>query len=86
MTVERLVQQLGIERTDVFVTAEGQENTTGIEEAGSDIDSPASDPKPRGDAELNGRIVVSVDVEDERRADEIRSAFTEFEASEVAEE
>ena len=83
MTVERLVQQFDIERTDVFIAAEGDDNTVGIEQAGSDTEAGAPSPPDRNDAELAGRVVVSVDIEDEARADEVRAAFAEFEASEV---
>ena len=85
MTVERLVQQFKIERTDVFIAAEGDENTVGIEEAGSDTEAGGPSPEDRDDAQLAGRVVVSVDIEDDNLADEVRSAFAEFDASEVGE-
>ncbi|WP_242154860.1 hypothetical protein [Sphingomonas sp. BAUL-RG-20F-R05-02] len=85
MTVERLVQQFKIERTDVFITAEGDENTVGIEEAGSDTEAGGPSPQDRDDAQLAGRVVVSVDIEDDSLADEVRSAFAEFDAAEVEE-
>ena len=80
MTVERLVQQFKIERTDVFIAAEGDENTVGVEEAGSDTEAGGPSPEDRDDAQLAGRVVVSVDIEDDSLADEIRSAFAEFDA------
>lgn len=85
MTVERLVQQFKIERTDVFIAAEGEKNTVGIEEAGSDTEAGVPSPEDRNDAQLAGRVVVSVDIEDDDLADEVRSAFAEFDASEVEE-
>lgn len=85
MTVERLVQQFGIDRTDVFVAAEGDANTAGTEEAGSDTEAGDPTPDSRADAELNGRVMVSVDLDDDL-ASEVRSAFAEFEAEEVTEE
>ncbi|MBB3589640.1 hypothetical protein E2E30_19335 (plasmid) [Sphingomonas sp. AAP5] len=85
MTVERLVQQFKIERTDVFIAAEGDENTVGVEEAGSDTEAGGPSPEDRDDAQLAGRVVVSVDIEDDSLADEIRSAFAEFDASEIEE-
>jgi len=83
MTVERLVQQFAIERTDVFITAEGDQNTAGVDEAGSDTEAGEPSPESRDDAALAGRIVVSVDIEDESLADEVRSAFAEFNADAV---
>ena len=86
MTVERLVQQFKIERTDVFIAAEGDENTVGVEEAGSDTEAGGPSPEDRDDAQLAGRVIVSVDIEDDGLADEVRSAFAEFDATEVEED
>lgn len=83
MTIERLVQQFKIERTDVFVAAEGEENTAGIEKAGSDTEAGAPSPEDRNDSRLTDRVIVSVDIEDDGLADEVRAAFAEFDASEV---
>lgn len=85
MTVERLVQQFKLERTDVFIAVEGSENTVGVEEAGSDTEAGGPSPEDRDDAQLAGRVVVSVDIEDDGLADEVRLAFAEFDASEVEE-
>ena len=84
MTVERLVQEHGIERSDIFVTAEGPENTAGQQPAGSDTQAANPSPAPRRDAALNGRICVSVDIEDEARAAEVRAAYAEFAAEDVS--
>lgn len=86
MTVERLVQQFKIERTDVFIAVEGDENTAGLEEAGSDTEAGEPSPEDRDDAQLAGRVIVSVDIEDDTLANEVRSAFAEFDASEVEED
>lgn len=83
MTIERLVQQFGIDRSAVFVTAEGSDNTTGVEEAGSDTEAGNPTPPSRDDAELAGRVLVSVDLDDESLAGEVRSAFSEFDASDI---
>lgn len=85
MTVERLVQQFGIERTAIFVAADGADNTAGSERAGSDNEAGAPSPESRNDAKLTGQVVVSVDIEDEDRVAEVRAAFAEFDASETAE-
>lgn len=83
MTVERLVQQFEIERTDVFIAAEGDENTAGIQEAGSDTEAGAPSPPHKDDADVAGRVIVSVDIEDDSLAQEVRAAFAEFDAREV---
>lgn len=82
MTVERLVQQFDIDRAKVTVAPEGADNTAGVEEAGSDNEAGAPSPEARDDAELNGRVQVSVDVADDATAAEVRAAFTEFDAAE----
>jgi hypothetical protein len=52
---------------------------------GSDTEAGGPSPEDRDDAQLAGRVIVSVDVEDDNLAGEVRSAFAEFEASEVEE-
>ena len=85
MTVERLVQQFGIERTDIFLATEGDENSAGVEQAGSDGEAGAPSPEGRDDADLGSRVTVSVDVEDDALVDEVRGAFAEFDAASVDE-
>lgn len=85
MTVERLVQEHGIERTDIFVAATGGENTAGEASAGSDAKAGEPSTGERHDAALNGSIEVSVDIEDEGKASRIREAFAEFSAHDVEE-
>ena len=84
MAVEHLVQAHHIERTDIFITPEGPENSAGEEIAGSDTESDSPSPEERHDAALKGKVVVSVDVQDDGNVDEIRSAFAEFDGSDVA--
>ena len=85
MTVERLVQEHGIKRTDVFISATGNENTVGDQHAGSDTKAGAPSPEVRNDAPLNGAVTVSVDVEDETNVAKVRAAFAEFEAADLDE-
>ncbi|WP_230772388.1 hypothetical protein [Sphingomonas sp. Leaf4] len=85
MTVERLVQEHGIERTDVFIAAEGEENSAGEELAGSDAEAGEPSPEPRDDAPLDGAVSVSVDIEDDAKAAKVREAFAEFHADDVTE-
>jgi len=82
MTVERLVQQFEIDRAKVVIAADGNENTAGVAEDGSDNKAGEPSPEARDDAELNGKVVVTVDVADDATADEVRAAFAEFDASE----
>lgn len=83
MTVERLVQEQGIERTDIFITTDGDHNSVGNEEAGADTAGQDPTPESRDDAALKGEIIVSVDIQDDARAAEVKAAFAEFDASDV---
>lgn len=67
MTVEQLVQRLGIPRTDVFVASVARNNSAGTRKAGSDMveGRPDPDAKPA----LEGCIEVSVELEDDRAAE-----------------
>ncbi|KQT48875.1 hypothetical protein ASG43_08515 [Aureimonas sp. Leaf454] len=85
MTVERLVQEHGIERTDIFISATGPNNSAGEAVAGSDAHAGEPSVEAREDAALNGSIDVSVDIEDEGMAGTIRAAFAEFSAHDVEE-
>ena len=85
MSIERLVQEYGIERTDIFVSAAGSENTVGEELAGSDTEGNEPGADGRDDAALNGAVEVSVDLDDEELATKVRDAFEEFQASDVEE-
>lgn len=78
MAVERLVQEIGIERTDIFVSASGAENSAGISVAGSDHET--ADQAARDDVPLGGRIVVSIDLQDEAKIEIVTAALEEFEA------
>lgn len=59
--VEHLVQQHGLERTDIFVEAEGAENSIGTIESGGDAAS-ALGGDGRSDGAVAGVIRVSADV------------------------
>lgn len=85
MTVERLVQEHKIDRADIFIATAGDDNTVGVEQAGSDTQAGEPSPEARNDAPLNGAVTVSVDIEDETKAAIVREAFGEFEASDVSE-
>ncbi len=65
MAVERLVQEIGIERTDIFVAADGTDNSVGSQVAGADRKTP--DQPERDDIPLAGGITVSIDLQDEAK-------------------
>lgn len=82
LLVERLVQEFGIERTDIFVAAEGAENTAGVVASGSDNASVEPGEEARDDGAHEGGVTVSVDINDEALADRVGLAFAEFEDAE----
>ena len=85
MTVERLVQQFHLDRTVILVSTEGDENSAGEEQAGSDTEAGEPSAEDRSDGPLNGAIVVTVEVADDETAEQVRDAFGEFDAAGVVE-
>ena len=85
MAVERLVQEYELERTAIFISATGADNTAGEEQAGADDEADLLASQGDGGGALNGAIDVSVDIEDGSVADQVRAAFDEFNAADVAE-
>jgi hypothetical protein len=66
LAVEHLVQEHGFERTDIFVAAEGDDNSAGeIADAG---------------AAENGPITVSIDLDDDAKAALVEAVFDEIQA------
>ena len=70
MTVERLVQQFHLDRTVILVSTEGDENSAGEEQAGSDTEAGEPSAEDRSDGPLNGAIVVTVEVADDETAEQ----------------
>jgi len=86
MAVERLVQEVGLERTDIFLAPIGRHNSVGTVPAGSDIQAGEATAHDRQDAPLSGKIEVSVDSNDPAMVAQIKAAFTEFGGSVASEE
>jgi hypothetical protein len=61
LAIEHLVQQYGIDRSDVFVEAVGRENTTGTEPSRGDVENREGD-GVRTDGAHEGQLQVSVDL------------------------
>jgi hypothetical protein len=61
LAVEHLIQERGIERTDIFLQAQGQANTAGVRAAGADVESGHPGVEKRGSPKLDGEIELSVD-------------------------
>lgn len=66
IAVEHLVQEHGIDRSDIFVRAPGAANTSGVRAAGADVESGHPGVEKKGEPELAGPIEVSVDCHDDR--------------------
>lgn len=60
LTVEHLVQRVGVDRADIFVQPIGQDNSSGADVSGGDAS--AINGHGRGDARLCGEIEVSADI------------------------
>lgn len=76
LAVEHLVQQYGIERTDVFVRAPGAANSAGTKAAGADVESGHPGVEKSGKPELAGPVEVSVDCHGDKTA-RVEKAFRE---------
>jgi hypothetical protein len=73
IAVERLVQQYGVPRPDVFIQPVSDRNTAGSAPSGGDA---AHDDGARRDAPLRGEIEVSADIAEEQIA-AVRRSFEE---------
>jgi hypothetical protein len=61
IAVEHLVQEHGIDRSDIFIRAPGEANSAGVRPDGADVESGHPGVARRGEPELGGPIEVSVD-------------------------
>jgi len=66
--VEHLVQEHGIDRAGIFVSAPGSANTAGTKAAGADVESGHPGVAKKGKPKLAGPIEVSVACDDGRSA------------------
>lgn len=82
LAIEHLVQQHDIDREDILVGPEGDENSVGQEPNGSDNDAVLEDPDDEG-AALNGGIVLSITVDDEELGDTVQEVLVEFGGGDV---
>lgn len=61
LAVEHLVQQHGVDRSDIFIEPKGAENTAGVQPSGSDREDGTGE-GARDDGALDGALQVSVDL------------------------
>ena len=85
MTIERLVQEFDVDRAAILVATENDDNSAGVQRAGSDNVGTSDVQDDRDDVALTGAIIVTAEVVDEEAAEKVRSAFGEFDAQGVVE-
>lgn len=86
LAVEQLVQELAIDRSDIFVAPEGDDNSAGTEEDGADAESGHPNTDPAGDPALAGGLSLSVDLADEDDIAAVRAVLEEHGGEDVAAE
>jgi hypothetical protein len=80
--VEHLVQEHGVDRTDIFIRSPGTANTAGVRPAGADVESGHPGVEKHGEPALSGPIEVSVDC-DTSRSTIVRSALEKAGATQL---
>jgi hypothetical protein len=83
LAVEQLVQDRGIERTDIFVSAAGSDASSGQQADGADIESGHPGVPAEKAPSLADAIIVSVDLADPTGRDDIVGLLNELGASSV---
>jgi hypothetical protein len=76
LAIEHLVQEKGIERTDIFVQPAGDGNSVGEKADGADVESGHPGVATEANPALDGAIDVSVDING-ADGDAVRSALAE---------
>jgi hypothetical protein len=83
LAVEHLVQEYGMERTDIFIEPAGSENSAGEEPAGADVYREQRGERPdQFIAAYEGQLVVSVDMNDDE-GEAVTQAFRDAGAVEI---
>ena len=86
LAIEQLVQEHGIDRSGIFVTPEGDDNSAGSDEDGADAESGHPDVDPAGDPALAGGLAVSVDLPDDGDVAAVRAVLEEHGGEDIAAE
>ena len=86
LAVEHLVQDIGIERTDVFIAADGTENSAGDVADGADVESGHRGVEADGDPALAGSISVAIDLAGDADLARVRSTLEEYGGKDIATE
>jgi len=83
IAVEHLVQEYGLDRSDVFIEPESSQNSSGTKPSGGDVESADPQSKPDEEPALNGALLVSVDLSADR-LDDAEAAFRDAGATKIA--
>ena len=82
LAIEHLVQEHDIDRDDIVVGPEGEDNSAGLEGNGSDNDAVLEEATD-DEAALNGSIAVVVTLDDEDEGDTVQEVLVEFGGTDV---
>jgi hypothetical protein len=77
--VELLVQQHGVERSDIFIAADGPDNSVGEQPSGGDAPAPLEG--ERDDGALVAPVLLSIDVNDDGKVELIEAVLRDAGAS-----
>jgi hypothetical protein len=83
IAVEHLVQEYGIDRSDVFVEPQSAENSAGTKPSGGDVAEAEPQADNAEEPALNGALLVSVDLSLDR-LDDAEAAFRDAGATNVS--
>jgi hypothetical protein len=64
LALEHLVQEIGLDRTAVFIAAQGSENSSGTQRSGADARSSLAQSSSEADPHLEGEIEMSIGCSD----------------------
>jgi hypothetical protein len=82
LAVEHLVQEYGVERTDIFIEPKSDENSAGVSRAGADAQHATVAARTETGPDLNGPLLVSVALnQDETEA--VEKAFRDAGAMDI---
>lgn len=83
IAVEHLVQEYGLDRSDVFIEPQSAENSAGTEPSGGDVAAAEPQADSAQEPALNGSLLVSVDLGADK-LDDAEAAFRDAGATHVA--
>lgn len=82
LAIEHLVQEHGIDRDDVEVGTEGDQNSAGSEASGADNETEL-EAGTEDEAALNGRIALTVTIDSEEAAESVQEVLEEYGGDDV---